>query len=168
MKFDRKNEEILGLISLTIDFPCRLMNRFECSGRSAYRTIEKMIDDGYIKRYRKDGISSLRIMKKGQSILMDNNPDRFERTIEKKRYSRSDLVKRLRLHRVASTYATMRNSDVKIYADEKPDLFSSINDFLATKTPVTTVLSHKSSHSLVTSSAMRMFSLLFIAIVVYG
>jgi len=124
LKIDRRNEEILGLISLTIDFPCRLMNRFECSGRSAYRTIEKMIDDGYIKRYRKDGISSLRIMKKGQSILMDNNPGRFERTIEKKRYSRSDLVKRLRLHRVASTYTTMRNSEVKIYMDEKPDLFS--------------------------------------------
>ena len=78
LKIDRRNEEILGLISLTIDFPCRLMNRFECSGRSAYRTIEKMIDEGYIKRYRKDGIGSLRIMKKGQSILMDNNPGRFE------------------------------------------------------------------------------------------
>ena len=124
LKFDRKNEEILGLILLSIDYPCRLMNRFECSGRSAYRAIEKMIDDGYIKRYRKDGICSLRIMKKGQSILLDNNPDRYERAIEVKRYSRSDLVKRLRLHRVASTYATMKNSEVKIYMDEKPDLFS--------------------------------------------
>lgn len=124
MKIDRKNEEILGIISLSIDFPCRLMNRFECSGRSVYRAIEKMINAGYIKRYRKDGISSLRIMKKGQSMLIANNPDRFEKAMEKKRYSRSDLVKRLRLHRVASTYASMRNSGIKIYMDEKPDLFS--------------------------------------------
>ncbi|MBE5812861.1 MAG: hypothetical protein E7314_04320 [Clostridiales bacterium] len=134
LKFDRKNEEILGLISLSIDFPCRLMNRFECSGRSAYRAIEKMIDDGYIKRYRKDGISSLRIMKKGQDILIANNPDRFERAMEIRRYSRSDLVKRLRIHRVASTYATMRNSGVKIYMDEKPALFSQSEKELITLT----------------------------------
>lgn len=124
MKIDRKIQDILELISVSVDFPCRLMNRFECSSRSAYRAIEKLIDDGYIKKYKKDGICSLRVMKRGQSFLSANNPERFEKRMEKKRYGKSEVVKRLRLHRIASTFATMKNSGVKIFIDEKPNLFS--------------------------------------------
>jgi len=124
MKIDRKIQDILELISISIDFPCRLMNRFDYSSRSVYRAIEKLIAKGYVKKYKKDGICSLRLMNNGQSFLLANNPKRFENHMEKKRYCKSEVVKRLRLHRIASTFATMKNSGVKIFKDEKPNLFS--------------------------------------------
>lgn len=128
MKIDRKIQDILELISISTDFPCRLMNRFDCSSRSVYRAIEKLIDEGYIKKYKKDGICSLRIMKRGESFLLANNPERFENRSEKKRYGKSEVVKRLRLHRIASTFATMKNSGVKIFTNEKPNVFSKSED----------------------------------------
>jgi len=123
VKIDRKNQDILELIAISIDYPCRLMNRFECSSRSAYRCIDKLIDEGYVKKYKKDGICSLRLTRKGQAYLLDNNPSRFGNDSEKKRYGKSDMVKRLRLHRIVSTYTSMKNSGIKIFLDEKPKMF---------------------------------------------
>lgn len=125
MKIDKRNQDILELIAVCIDYPCRLMNRFECSSRSAYRCIDKLIDKGYIKKYKKDGICSLRLTRKGQAYVLSTNPKRFEPCIEKKRYCQSDITKRFRLHKIVSTYTSMKNSGIKIFADEKPDLFSS-------------------------------------------
>ena len=35
--------EMLELIAVSIDFPCSLINRFECSSRNIYRIIERLI-----------------------------------------------------------------------------------------------------------------------------
>ena len=132
MIIDKLERDFLELVAVSIDYPCRLMNRLGCSNRSAYRLIEKLISDGYIRKHKKDNLCSLRITKKGQSILLKENPERFEKLMEKRRYCKSEVVKRLRWHRIASTYTSMRNAEVGIFFDEKPNLFSKTENALTT------------------------------------
>ena len=111
---------------MSVDFPAKLINNIHASGnRRVYEAIESLIADGYVKRYRKDKIGSLRLTKKGQSYLESVNKERFgEAVLSKRKYSKSELKKRIRIHRIAATYLMMKNSGIKIYKDQKPKLFS--------------------------------------------
>jgi len=124
MKIKGLAMEILELIAVLIDFPCCLINRFECSSRNVYRIICRLIDAGLIKRFRKDKMGSLRLTQKGQAYLLEHDRGRIGKIEDKIKYSKSEEEKRRRLHRIASAYISMRNAGVKIYTDQKPIVFS--------------------------------------------
>jgi len=125
VKVERINQDVLELIAVCIDFPCRLINRFRwCGGRNIYKAVEKLVKEGYVKRYRKDGINSLRITKKGKFYLSKVNEKRFSANDEKRKYGKSERKKRMRIHRIAASFLMMQNAGVKIYVDEKPNIFS--------------------------------------------
>jgi len=119
---DKINNEILEIIAISLDFPYRLTERFGYSSRSIFRFVEVLIKEKLIKKYRKDGIYSLRITKKGQRYLLKNNPTRFEASTKRK-YCKTEVSKRLRVHRIAETYMAMKEADVRIFKDEKPNIF---------------------------------------------
>ena len=116
------NKTILEIIAVSGDLPCSLINRFEYSQRNMYRIIGRLMDAGLIKRYRKDKITSLRLTKKGEVYLQSSNTERFGEF--EKSADKSDKEKRLRLHRIASTYVAMRNAGIKFFNDEKPNVFT--------------------------------------------
>jgi len=116
------NQTILELIAVSGDLPCSLIDRFEYSQRNMYRIIGRLIDAGLIKKYRKDKIASLRLTKKGEVYLQSSNMERFGEF--EKSADKSDKEKRLRLHRIASTYVAMRNAGIKFFNDEKPNVFT--------------------------------------------
>lgn len=127
MKIKGLTMEILELIAVSIDFPCSLINRFECSSRNIYRIIDRLIDTGLVKRFRKDKMGSLRLTNKGQAYILEHDRGRIGKLEDKRKYSKSETEKRRRLHRIAATYIAMRNGGVEIYKDQKPEMFSKSN-----------------------------------------
>ena len=127
MKIKGLAMEILELIAVSIDFPCSLINRFECSSRNIYRIIGRLIDAGLIKRFRKDKMGSLRLTNKGQTYILEHDRGRIGKLGDNRKYSKSETEKRRRLQRIASTYIAMRNGGVKIYKDQKPEMFCKSN-----------------------------------------
>jgi len=119
--------EILELIAVLIDFPCSLINRFECSSRNIYRIVCRLIDAGLIKRFRKDKMGSLRLTNKGQAYLLEHDRGRIGKLGDDRKYCKSETEKRRRLHRIASTYIAIRNGGVRIYKDQRPEMFSNSN-----------------------------------------
>ena len=69
-------------------------------------------------------MGSLRLTNKGQAYLLDHDRGRIGKLGDNRKYSKSETEKRRRLQRIASTYIAMRNGGVKIYKDQKPQMFS--------------------------------------------
>ena len=62
--------------------------------------------------------------------MIATNPDRFKFYLAggiDTNNIKSDITRRLRLHRIADVLVTMYNADVKIFRDEKPDVFNPAN-----------------------------------------
>lgn len=104
MKIKGLAMEILELIAVSIDFPCSLIDRFECSSRNVYRIIGRLIDAGLVKRFRKDKMGSLRLTKKGQAYLLEHDRGRIGNLEDKRKYCKSETEKRRRLHSIYSGY----------------------------------------------------------------
>lgn len=127
MDFDEREEELLILIGLCGDFPNTLIKDL-LGGRSwKYKTLQHFQEDGFLKRYKKDGLTSLRLTKKGSHYLHQKYPQRFqEQQKNHLRYQQSDRRKRQRLHDVATAQIMAHTAGVTIYPDQKPAVFAKL------------------------------------------
>ena len=118
--------QYMQLIAIVGDFSADEVKRMD--GGEQYKT--KIIADlkrkKLIKAYNKDSIRSFRLTANGKQMLLADNRSRFSFYFNggsDTNQIRSDLIRRLRLHRIAQTVLTMKHTGIALFPDEKPDIF---------------------------------------------
>lgn len=82
--------------------------------------------DGLLRTYYKDRLRGYRLTAKAKSLLLAEDAARFIFFItgnNETNQPKSELTRRLRLHRIAESVVTMQNAGVQVFRDRKPDIF---------------------------------------------
>ncbi|MDR0917245.1 MAG: hypothetical protein LBN02_08700 [Oscillospiraceae bacterium] len=82
--------------------------------------------DRLIITYYRDKLRGHRLTAKAKELLLADNPARFEFYLTGNTETnalKSEITRRLRLHRIAETTVTMQNADASVFRDDKPDIF---------------------------------------------
>lgn len=125
MDLDERDEELLALICICGDFPCSVLSELNGGRTWKYKTLQRFMKEGMIKRYKKDGTSSLRLMLRGGKVLLNMNGERYSPYLrEANRYRQSDRQKRQRIHDIAVAKVLAYNAGLMVFPDQKPAIFN--------------------------------------------
>ena len=124
---DSASYELLSLTALCGEFPCDSAARFIDSESYRKKIVTGLTHNRLLRIFSRNHLRGYRLGIRGKRLLQDQEPERFlfylsgcgdTNTIK------SEPSRRLRLHRIARTYITMKNAGITIFRDEKPPLFS--------------------------------------------
>lgn len=118
---------LLELTAICGEFPAGQLIRIPGSTSYKESVITSLKKDGLMKTYYRDKLRGYRLGRKARRFLLEENPERFSFFLtgngETSRL-KSEFSRRLRLHRVAEIFVSMQNAGIRIFRDEKPDIFS--------------------------------------------
>ena len=80
-----------------------------------------------LKTYYRDGLRGYRLTAQAKGLLCEENPERFLFYLTgavDTNHVKSEITRRLRLHRIAETTVTMKNAGVTVFRDERPAVFA--------------------------------------------
>lgn len=122
-----KGYELLELVAISGELPANQLSRL--SGGESYKAavITSLKRQGLLKTYYRDGLRGYRLTKRAKRLLCDNNPERFSFYLTgavDTNCVKSEITRRLRLHRIAETTVTMKNAGVTVFRDERPAVFA--------------------------------------------
>lgn len=83
--------------------------------------------EGLLRTYYRDRLRGFRLGQRAKATLLDNWPERFAPYLTGDTDTnrlKSEVNRRLRLHRLAEVYVTMNHAGVEIYPDKKPSIFA--------------------------------------------
>ena len=133
---------LLEIIAVSGELPVSQLRRLYGGESYKLNLIKLLKSQKLLRTYYRDGLRGYRLTAKAKENLLSDNPGRFSfaltGTAETNRI-KSEITRRLRLHRIAEATVTMMNADVLIFRDEKPDVFSPVwdeNIRLSVKAPV--------------------------------
>ena len=118
---------LLELIAVSGELPADQLRRL--SGGDSYKlsVVRILKSQKLLRTYYRDGLRGYRLTAQARKSLLAVNPRRFSFALTgsaETNLIKSEITRRLRLHRVAETTVTMMNAGVQIHRDEKPDIFS--------------------------------------------
>lgn len=124
---ETKPMQLLILTALSGEFPA---NQLERLGSGAYmeNVVKGLKRDGLLRSYYKDKLRGFRLTAKAKSLLLADNPSRFQFYLTgncETNQPKSEVTRRLRLHRMAEAIVTMYSAGVLVFRDEKPEVFFS-------------------------------------------
>lgn len=116
---------LLMLTALSGEFPANQTDRL---GSSSYmeNVVKELKREGLLRTYYKDRLRGYRLTAKAKALLLDAHPDRFGFFLtgnSETNQPKSEITRRLRLHRMAESLITMQGAGVSIFRDEKPEVF---------------------------------------------
>lgn len=117
----------MELTAICGELPTEILPRLHTSTNYLDNVIRLLKSDNLLRLYSKDKVKGYRLSKKAKDFLLVQNPDRFELYLSgnaETNQLKSELVRRLRLHRLAEMYVLMMEADIPVYRDLKPDVFS--------------------------------------------
>ena len=118
---------LLELTAICGELPADLLPRIPGSTSYKESVITSLKKDGLLKTYYRDKLRGYRLSRRARSFLLEENPERFSFFLtgngETSRL-KSEFPRRLRLHRVAEIFVSMQNAGIRIFRDEKPEIFS--------------------------------------------
>ena len=82
---------------------------------------------GLLRTYYRDRLRGYRLGSRAKAALLDGWPERFSPYLTGDTDTnrlKSEVNRRLRLHRLAETYVTMDNAGIGLFQDEKPKVFA--------------------------------------------
>lgn len=129
IKLPEKNtqaHQLLELIAISGEFPAAALCRLDGGDSYKEKLITVLKNEKLIRTHYKDKLRGYRLTTAAKKALLAENYDRFSFFLEGKtetNFIKSEITRRLRLHRIAEVFLTMRNAGVQIYRDEKPDVF---------------------------------------------
>lgn len=133
---------LLELVAISGELPADQLKRLPGGDSYKLSVVRVLKSQKLLRTYYRDGLRGYRLTAKAKENLLSDNPGRFSfaltGTAETNRI-KSEITRRLRLHRIAEATVTMMNADVLIFRDEKPDVFSPVwdeNIRLSVKAPV--------------------------------
>ena len=121
-----REDTLLGLTALCGDLPIKLLTLLPGSTEWTRKTVLSLRAGKLLMRHHKNGVSSLRLTKKGRELLLRADPERFRPVFTETYLSRcrkSDPVSMERIHRTAAVYLLMFRAGVRLYPDEKPPFY---------------------------------------------
>lgn len=118
---------LLSLTAISGEFPTSQLNRLPGSPHYLEAVVTALKKDGLLRTYYRDQLRGYRLGTRAKAALLESRPERFSCFLmgdTDTNRLKSEVTRRLRLHRIAEIYVTMDNAGVGIYRDEKPWVFS--------------------------------------------
>ena len=119
---------LLALTAISGEFPADQLKRLRGSDYYKESVITALKKDGYLRTYYRDKLRGYRLGVKAKATLLSESPDLFTFYLTGETDTnrlKSEVNRRLRLHRIAQAYVTMENAGAAVFRNEKPDIFSS-------------------------------------------
>lgn len=121
--------ELLELTALSGELPANQLSRL--SGGESYKAavITTLKHQKLLKTYYRDGLRGYRLTAQAKKLLYEKNPERFLFYLTgavDTNHVKSEITRRLRLHRIAETTITMKNAGITIFRDERPAVFAPV------------------------------------------
>ena len=118
---------LLGMVAILGEFPTDQL--FRLSGGDSYKAnvVKSLKAHRLLRTYYADGLRAYRLTSRAKAFLTSDNPERFSTALTgaaETNHIKSEITRRLRLHRIAEATITMQNADVRVFRDEKADIFS--------------------------------------------
>ncbi len=110
--------DLLELTAISGELPVSQLWRL--SGGNSYKTavVTSLKQQKLLKTYYRDGLRGYRLTAHSKRLLCEENPKRFDfaltGTVDTNKI-KSEITRRLRLHRIAETTVTMKNAGVSIF-----------------------------------------------------
>ena len=115
------------LTAMCGEFPSDLLYRLPGSASYQETIISSLKKSRLLKTYYRDRLRGYRLGTRAKDLLLKSNPQRFSFYLTgnvETNLLKSEVTRRLRLHRIAETYVCMMNAGVSIFRDEKPSIFA--------------------------------------------
>ena len=117
---------LLTLTAMSGELPPTLIDRLP--GAESYRkyAVKRLKRDNLLRTFNRNGVRGLRLTAAAKSLLMERWPDLFSIYLtghSETNQLKSEVTRRLRLHRMAEVLTTMFNAEVSVLPWEKPALF---------------------------------------------
>lgn len=120
---------LLTLTALSGEFPTDLLARLP--GAASYKefALKQLKRENLLRTYYRDGVRGLRLTFPAKKLLLSSRPHWFgpylSGAAETNRL-KSEIIRRLRLHRMAEVLVSMLNAGVTVFPWEKPGMFQSV------------------------------------------
>lgn len=118
---------LLTLTALSGEFPTAQVSRLSSTGAYQEKVLKSLKGEKLLRTYYRDGLRALRLTTTAKKLLLDSWPDRFLPYLSgstETNLLKSEVTRRLRLHRMAEVLVTMLNANVVALPWKKPALFS--------------------------------------------
>ena len=125
---DQLSYRLLELVAICGELPANLLDKLHESPSYFEAVIRNLKKDKLLRVYYRDKVRGYRLSATAKDFLLAENYDRFSFYLtgnSDTNILKSELPRRLRLHRLAEVYVLMLNCGVAVFRDQKPDLFSS-------------------------------------------
>jgi len=120
---------ILELIAVLGEVPTSQIKRLSGSARYKELLLIELRKNKLIYTFYQDRLRGVRLTGKAKELLLEDNPERFSLFLTgstETNIIKSEIKRRLRLHRVSQSFITMLNSEIYVFRDEKPNVFSPV------------------------------------------
>ena len=117
----------MELTAICGELPAEILPRLNNSISYLENVLRLLKTNHLIRLYSGDKVKGYRLSKKAKDFLLEENPGRFELYLTgsaETNQLKSELVRRLRLHRLAEMYVLMMDANIPVFRDQKPDVFS--------------------------------------------
>lgn len=126
-KKDTQAYRLLELVAVCGEFPAELIYRL--TGSTSYKeTVTWLLKKEKLLRvYYRDKMRGYRLGRRAKEILLSDNPERFSFYLTGNvdtNLLKSEVTRRIRLHRIAEVHVAMQNAGVAVFRDEKPKVFA--------------------------------------------
>ena len=117
---------LLIMIALSGEFPATMVSRLP--GADTYKefAIKRLKRDKLIRSFYRDGLRGLRLTSTAKKLLLTAYPIWFQSTLTgntETNLLKSEIPRRLRLHRMAEVLLVMNNTGISTFPWEKPAIF---------------------------------------------
>lgn len=120
------NYELLSLTAICGEVPCGCSARLTASESYRKKVVTSLTHDKLLRIFSRHHLRGYRLGVRGKRLLLQQEPERFKFYLSgcsDTNAIKSEVSRRIRLHRIAQTYVTMLNAGALIYRDEKPPIF---------------------------------------------
>lgn len=118
---------LLGLTAISGELPVKLLPRFPGGGQYKEKVITELKKEKLLRTFNRDRLKGYRLTGKAKEKLLRDKPERFSfyltGSIETNAV-KTELSRRLRIHRLSEVYLTALNSGIEIFRDRKPPIFT--------------------------------------------
>ena len=119
---------LLTLTALSGEFPTTQVSRLPSTAAYQEKVLKALKSENLLRTYYRDGLRAFRLTTAAKKLLVDKWPDRFLPYLSgniETNVLKSEVPRRLRLHRMAEVLVTMLNAGAAVFPWEKPVLFCS-------------------------------------------
>lgn len=118
---------LLELVAISGELPANQLCRLPGGDSYKLNVVRALKSQKLLRTYYRDGVRGYRLTASAKKALCRDVPERFSFSLSgsaETNLVKSEITRRLRLHRVAEATLTMKNAGVLIFRDEKPVVFS--------------------------------------------